>query len=48
MSLINGDKARANRRRRARIKMRVKGREPQVSGLQKCGLRPATHSSELA
>jgi hypothetical protein len=27
MSLINGDKATANRRRRARIKMRVKGRE---------------------
>jgi hypothetical protein len=26
MSLLNGDKARANRRRRARIKMRVKGR----------------------
>jgi hypothetical protein len=27
MSLINGDKARDNRKRRARIKMRVKGRE---------------------
>jgi hypothetical protein len=26
MSLLNGDKARENRRRRARIKMRVKGR----------------------
>jgi len=27
MSLLNGDKARENRRHRARIKMRVKGRE---------------------
>jgi hypothetical protein len=26
MSLFNGDKARENRRRRSRIKMRVKGR----------------------
>jgi len=26
MSLLNGDKARENRKRRARIKMRVKGR----------------------
>jgi hypothetical protein len=26
MSLLNGDKARENRRRKARIKMRVKGR----------------------
>jgi len=26
MSLLNGDKARENRRRRSRIKMRIKGR----------------------
>ncbi len=26
MSLINGDKSRENRRRKARVKMRVKGR----------------------
>jgi hypothetical protein len=37
MSLLNGDKARENRRRRARVKMRVKG----------CALRQALERKRI-